>query len=87
MCKICLVINVLKKLTSLKLIGSKNIILFHVCGYADDDLIGALQLHVLEFQLSSASPEPSCHLLQQNPDWFHILVPAYPGCCEILAVK
>ena len=44
---------------------------------------GANDLHVVKLM-----PLPPRHLLlQQNPEWFILLVPAYPGCPGKKAVK
>ena len=38
--------------------------------------------------LNLAQPKPPRHpLLKQNPEWFILLVPAYPGCTGKKAVK
>jgi len=44
---------------------------------------------VLNPQLSNESHSHLHHLVQKhnNPEWFYILVPAYPGCPGNLAVK
>ena len=44
---------------------------------------GANDLHMV--QLMSLPPRRL--LLQQNPEWFILLVPTYPGCPEKKAVK
>ena len=44
---------------------------------------GADDLHTVQLK-----PLPPHHLLlQQNPEWFILLVPAYPGCPGKMAVK
>ena len=44
---------------------------------------GANDLHMVQLM-----PAPPRHLLlQQNPEWFILLVPAYPGCHGKKAVK
>ena len=44
---------------------------------------GASDLHMVRLM-----PLPTRHLLrQQNPEWFILLVPAYPGCPGKKAVK
>ena len=44
---------------------------------------GANDLHMVQLM-----PLPPRHLLlQQNPEWFILLVPAYPGCPGKKAVK
>ena len=44
---------------------------------------GANDLHMVRLM-----PLPPRHLLlQQNPEWFILLVPAYPGCPGKKAVK
>ena len=44
---------------------------------------GANDLHMVQLM-----PLPPHHLLlQQNPEWFILLVPAYPGCPGKKAVK
>ena len=44
---------------------------------------GANDLHMVQLM-----PLQPCHLLfQLNPEWFILLVPAYPGCPGKKAVK
>ena len=44
---------------------------------------GANDLHMVQLM-----PLPPSHLLlQQNPEWFILLVPTYPGCPGKKAVK
>ena len=44
---------------------------------------GANDLHMVQLK-----PLPPHHLLlQQNPEWFILLVPAYPGCPGKKAIK
>ena len=44
---------------------------------------GANDLHVVQLM----PLPPKCLILQQNPEWFIVLVPVYPGCPGKMLLK